>query len=229
MASPKTIRFYFDYISSNAYLAWTQLPALAGKYGYAIEPVPVLFAGLLGANGQRGPAEIPAKAFWMGKNTLRKATLLKVPMRPPAHHPFNPLLALRASGVPEEPAQRRALIDALFTAVWVDGRHVSDPAVVAQVATAAGFDGAAVVASAQSPDAKARLRRDTDEAIARLVFGVPSMVVGDEVFWGYDDWPYLELFLAGKDPLDRQEWIEWTTGVRPSAMRKEVLPTEPRR
>jgi 2-hydroxychromene-2-carboxylate isomerase len=219
-----TIRFYFDYISSNAYLAWTQLPALAAKYGYTIEPVPVLFAGLLGAHGQLGPAEVPAKAFWMGKNTLRKATLLGVPMNPPAFHPFNPLLALRVSALPPDAPARHALVDALFRAVWVQGRHVSEPAVVAQVATDAGLDGGALVAEAQRPEAKARLRRQTDEAIGHLVFGVPSMVVGDEVFWGYDDFPYLELLLAGRDPLDPEEWGRWLGAVRPSAMRKQVRP-----
>ena len=90
-----TIRFYFDYISSNAYLAWTQLFALAEKYGAEVEPVPVLFAGLLKAHGQLGPAEVPAKALWMARNNLRKAARLALPLNPPAFHPFNPLLALR--------------------------------------------------------------------------------------------------------------------------------------
>ena len=219
---PRVIRFYFDYISHNAYLAWTQLPPLAKKYGFTIEPLPVLFAGLLGAHGQRGPAEVLPKAVWMGKNLLRKAVLLGVPLNPPAFHPFNPLLALRASGLPLEPTQRHALIDGLFQAVWVDGQHVSDPAVVERVASAAGLDGAAVVAQAQGAVAKDRLRRDTDAAIVALVFGVPSMAVGDEVFWGYDDFPYFELFLAGKDPLDDAQWQRWIGNVRPSAMRKEV-------
>ena len=223
MSPAKAVRFHFDYISHNAYLAWTQLAPLAARYGYDVEPVPVLFAGLLGAHGQRGPAEVLPKAVWMGKNLLRKAALLGVPLNPPAFHPFNPLLALRASGVPSEVAARRTLVDALFRAVWVDGQHVSEPAVVERVATAAGFDGPAIVAAANAPEAKARLRRDTDAAIASMVFGVPSMAIGDEVFWGYDDFPYLELFLAGKDPLDQKRWREWIGGVRPSAMRKEVL------
>jgi 2-hydroxychromene-2-carboxylate isomerase len=218
----RTVRFYFDYISSNAYLAWTQLPALAAKHGFEVEPVPVLFAGLLGAHGQLGPAEIPAKAFWMAKNTLRKASLLDVPLNPPAFHPFNPLLALRASSVPDDPAARRALTGGLFRAVWVDGRHVSEPDVVRQVAADAGLDGAAVLAAAGGEDAKQRLRRQTDEAIARLVFGVPSMLVGDELFWGYDDFPYLERHLAGKDPIDAVDWQRWVAAVRPSAMRKEA-------
>ena len=215
-----TIRFYFDYISHNAYLAWTQLPPLARQYGFDIDPIPVLFAGLLGAHGQRGPAEVLPKALWMGKNLLRKAALLGVPLNPPAFHPVNPLLALRASGLPLEPAARVALIDGLFKAVWVDGQHVSEPAVVARVANTAGLDGATILAEAQSPEAKDRLRSQTDVAITNLIFGVPSMAIGDELFWGYDDFPYLERFLAGNDPLEEAHWRRWVQNVRPSAVRK---------
>src|SRR5213593_1168289 len=163
---PATVRFYFDYISSNAYLAWTQLPKLCDRYGFTIEPVPVLFAGLLEAHGKLGPAEIPAKAGWMGKNNLRKAALLGVPLNPPAFHPFNPLLALRVSSLPLESLAQRALINALFDAVWVRELHVSEPAVVERLANEIGLDGAALVAQAQQPEAKARLRQHTDDAIA---------------------------------------------------------------
>src|SRR5262245_42986785 len=124
------LRFYFDYVSPNAYLAWTQLPALAERYGVAIEPVPVLFAGLLEASRQLGPAETPVKMRWMVKNVLRKAALLRVPLRRPAFHPFNPLLALRVSSLPLDDAERWALVDALFQAVWVRGLHVGDATVV---------------------------------------------------------------------------------------------------
>ena len=219
MSTP-TIRFSFDYISSNAYIAWTQLPALAGKYGYAVDPVPVLFAGLLEAHGQLGPAEVPMKALWMAKNTLRKAARLGIPLNPPAFHPFNPLLALRASSLPLPPADRGRLIGALFEAVWVGGRHVSDPAVVQAVADGVGLDGARVVADAQGPEAKVRLRTQTEEAVSRGVFGVPSMEVGGEVFWGYDDFPYLESYLAGRDLLDPAEWEKWFAAPQPSAVRR---------
>ena len=62
---PREIRFLFDYISSNAYLAWVELPKLAARYGALVVPVPVLFAGLLEAHGQLGPAEVRPKALWM--------------------------------------------------------------------------------------------------------------------------------------------------------------------
>jgi 2-hydroxychromene-2-carboxylate isomerase len=217
-ATPATIRFYFDYVSPNAYLASTQLPKVAERHGFAIEPVPVLFAGLLEAHGQLGPAEVPAKIRWMSRNNLRKAALLRVALNPPAFHPFNPLLALRVSSLPREARQRSALIGALFDAVWVRGLHVSDAAVVEQLADEVGLEGAALVAEAERAECKARLREQTDDAIARGVFGVPTMQVGQELFWGYDDFPQLELFLAGKDPLDATAWKRWSA-VRPSAVR----------
>lgn len=219
MTSP-SVRFYFDYISSNAYLAWTQLPNLVAKYGYTIEPVPVLFAGLLGAHGQLGPAEIPAKSLWMAKNNLRKAVRLGVPLNPPAFHPFNPLLALRVSSLPLETVERTMLISALFDAVWVRSLHVSETAVVEGIGDEIGLSGRELVAAAQQDDCKALLRRQTDDAIARGVFGVPSMEVAGEIFWGYDDFPFLELALAGKDPIAALAIEDWPSPPRASAVRR---------
>ena len=215
------LRFYFDYISTNAYLAWLQMPTLARRYGVIVEPVPVLFAGLLEAHGTTGPAEVPAKALWMFKNNLRKAALLGVSLNPPAFHPFNPLLSLRVTSLARDADECDALITRLFEAVWVRGEHVSEPAVVEQAARDVGLDGAALVAAAVGPEAKAQLRAQTDEAIARGVFGVPTMEMNGEIFWGYDDLPYLELCMAGEDPLARTSWGKADVAVpRPSAMRR---------
>jgi 2-hydroxychromene-2-carboxylate isomerase len=79
LSKPTTLRFYFDYISSNAYLAWVELPRLEQTYGVGVEPIPTPFAGLLEAHGQLGSAEMPAKTRWMWRNKLRKAALLGVP------------------------------------------------------------------------------------------------------------------------------------------------------
>jgi hypothetical protein len=78
-----------------------------------------------------------------------------------------------------------------------------------------------LIEQAQSLEIKALLRRQTDEAISDGVFGVPSMKVGDELFWGFDDFSYLDLFLAGKDPLDPVERQRWRLGLRPSAVRRQ--------
>jgi 2-hydroxychromene-2-carboxylate isomerase len=223
--SPRTIRIYFDYISPNAYLAWNQLPKLAEKYGFQIDAVPVLYAALLDAAGTLGPGETPAKGRWMMKNVQRKAILLGLPMQTPAYFPFNPVLALRMSLLPLETPVRHKLIDALFGAVWCRSLHVSEPAVAERVANELGLPGANLVAQTSQPEIKSQLRKLTDDAIKRGVFGVPTMEVGDELFWGYDDFPYLEMHLAGRDPLQQagpKRLIDGTT--QPSSLRRRVRP-----
>jgi 2-hydroxychromene-2-carboxylate isomerase len=156
----------------------------------------------------------------MWKNVSRKAALLGVELNPPASHPFNPLLALRVSSLTLPAGERSGLIDALFRAVWVRGLSVSDPRVVEGVVDEIGLPGRKLVAAAEDPEAKATLRKQTDDAIARDVFGVPTMEAGDELFWGYDDLPYLELFLAGRDPIDPVDRRRWDDPPRPSAIPK---------
>lgn len=203
------IRFYFDFVSPYAYLAWTQIHALATKHDRDVAPVPVLFAGLLNACGQKGPAEIPAKRVYMFKNVLRLARGLGVPLTPPPSHPFNPLLALRAASLPMPEATRRALIDRLFAATWAGGGGASGSAEVAAAARAAGLDGEQVVRDAGAPEAKERVRRQTDEALAAGAFGVPTMIADGELFWGLDALPHLAEMLDGRDPIEPGELARW--------------------
>src|SRR5439155_23973313 len=100
-----------------------------------------------------------------------------------------------------------------------------DTAVVERVANEIGLPGASLVAKAQTPEIKNQLRLQTEEAISRGVFGVPSMEVGDELFWGYDDFPYLELLLAGKDPVDATELARQSRPVLPSSVRRRFRST----
>lgn len=204
MSGSRPLRFYFDYLSPYAYLAWTQLPALATRHGRSIEPVPILLAALLGAHGQKGPAEIPSKRVYVFKDTTRSAHHLGVPFGPPPSHPFNPLLALRVSSMPMTPEQRTRLVDGLFAAVWGgSGPGVTDPEVVAGIARDAGLDGAALVAAAATEEAKSRLKAQTDAALAEGTFGVPTIIADGEIFWGLDAFPHLERRLSGEDPIDR--------------------------
>src|SRR5262245_19221684 len=154
--SALVVRFLFDFISPYAYLAWTQIHAVAERRGAVVEPEPVLFAALLNKHGNKGPAEIPPKRIYIFKDTLTRARRLGVPLVPPPTHPFNPLLALRAASIDLPGDRRRALIDALFQATWGGGGGVTGPAEVAAAATAAGLDGQAVIAAAGTHEVKAR-------------------------------------------------------------------------
>jgi 2-hydroxychromene-2-carboxylate isomerase len=220
MTRSDPILFYFDFISHNAYIAWTQIHELAARHGRRVEPIPVLFAGFLEAYGQRGPAEIPAKNAWMIRDVLRKAARLDLRMAPPHSHPFNPLLALRLVSQPLDAAVRVRLIDRAFRAVWTESRAVDDVDTLAAIAIEVGLDGPACVAACADPVVKQALRTQTEEALRVGVFGVPSMRVDDELFWGYDDFPSLESWLRGEDPLDRTELERWAR-VRPSVERRQ--------
>jgi len=214
------VRFYFDFLSPYAYIAWTQIHPLAERYGRDIDAVPILFAALLGTHGTKGPAEIPAKRLYVFKDVMRTARVLGLPLSPPPAHPFNPLLALRvASSDLDRPARRR-LIDGLYRATWGGGPGVNDPAVVARIADEAGLDGAALVAGAERDEIKARVKAQTDEALALGAFGIPSILVDGELFWGYDSFGHVERRLAGRDPLDDLDLKRWKD--LPASARRRV-------
>jgi 2-hydroxychromene-2-carboxylate isomerase len=169
----------FDVISPFAYLAFGQLARLPASV--ELEFVPVLFAGMLEHFGQLGPAEIPSKRRATYRFVLWRARRMGVPLRMPPAHPFNPLAALRliiAAG-----SDARA-VGTVLEAVFRHGRDVADRAVIAELAATLGV--ADPESALSEPLVKERLRANTNWAIGRGVFGVPTLVIGEEFFWGHD-------------------------------------------
>jgi 2-hydroxychromene-2-carboxylate isomerase len=162
--------WYFDFVSPFAYLQSEQLASLGPRV--SIRYRPVLFAGLLNANGQKGPAEIAAKRAFTYRFCLWRAKALGVPLRFPPEHPFNPLPLLRLAIACDSTADA---VHGIFRFVWRDGRLPDLPIEWAELATMLGVQ-----------DAEAKIRSNTDQAIARGVFGVPTLAIGDELFWGAD-------------------------------------------
>lgn len=215
---PRRLRFYFDYISPYAYLASTQVRSLAARHDVEVEPIPVLFAAMLASTGNQGPAKIPARREYMLHDITCLGRALNVPIAPPATHPFNPLTALRVSHAVER-EERWRLVDALYRATWVDARRVDDAKVIAVIATECGFDGEALLARAASDEVKAALRDVTDAVIQQGAFGVPTMALDDQLFWGVDSLPLLERYLVDDVALDATELARWRALV-PSAVRR---------
>jgi 2-hydroxychromene-2-carboxylate isomerase len=171
--------WYFDFVSPFAYLQSEQLAALAPRI--EIRYKPVLFAGLLGAVGQKGPAEIAAKRLFTYRFCLWQARKLDIAFKFPPEHPFNPLPLLRlAIACDSSPAA----IHRIFRFVWADGRLPDLPIEWAELTAELGVrDADARIGSVLVKD---ELRRNTDEAIARGVFGVPTLAIGGDLFWGAD-------------------------------------------
>lgn len=174
-----TVSWVFDIISPFAYLGLRDLERLPAHVDLRF--VPVLLAGILSHFGQKGPAEIPSKRRFTYRFVLWRARQMGLAVRFPPAHPFNPLAALRlilAAG-----SSRRAA-SVVLDAVFRDGRDVSDPRVIAELAQELGVADAGRAVS--DSRVKQQLRENTDWAISLGVFGVPTLVVGRELFWGHD-------------------------------------------
>jgi 2-hydroxychromene-2-carboxylate isomerase len=171
--------WYFDFVSPFSYLQCELLPQL--ERSLRIRYRPVLFAGLLKAHEHKGPAEIPAKRRFTYRHVVWQARALDIPLKFPAAHPFNPLALLRLAIVADcaPDAVRR-----IFRFVWRDGRLGDLPIEWAELMSELDLRDAERRIADQ--DVKDTLRRNTEEAIARGVFGVPTLVIGEELFWGVD-------------------------------------------
>ncbi len=198
MAAGTRVSWVFDVISPFAYLGLRDLERLPP--GVEVELVPVLLAALLSHFGQIGPAEIPSKRRFTYRFVLWRARRMGLPLRFPPAHPFNPLAGLRliiAAG-----GGRRAAA-AVLEAVFRDGRDVSDPAVIAALARELGV--ADPERALSDPAVKERLRANTDWAIARGVFGVPTIVIGEQLFWGQDAFGMALDYLAEPRAFEDEE------------------------
>jgi 2-hydroxychromene-2-carboxylate isomerase len=201
----QSIDWYFDFISPYSYLGFHRLK----EFFRPIVLKPVLFAGILNHWGQKGPAEIPAKRKWAYRDCVWEAKKLGVPFRFPALHPFNPLphlrLALAAGCTPET-------VKTIFDFVWTTGEDAADPGRFTALCERLKAD------PSKRPEVKDLLRRNTEEAVARGVFGVPSWVIDGEVFWGADSVEFAKAFLA--DPgVVRNEEIQRVDSLPSSAAR----------
>jgi len=194
MAAMKTVDWYFDYISPYAYLQSTRLPELAKAVSLNLKPV--LFAALLDANGQLGPAEIPSKRTHTFRQVLWVARREGIPMKLPPVHPFNPLPLLRltlALGPSVE------IVRALFDFVWREGRDPGHPAEWQALCERLGVENAeALIGDVRVKD---ELRQNGEEAVARGLFGVPTLFIDGELFWGYDSTQYFLEYVRDPDAV----------------------------
>jgi 2-hydroxychromene-2-carboxylate isomerase len=197
--SHKAIECFFDVGSPTAYLAWTQLPAIARETGANLVWRPMLLGGVFKATGNQSPIAVPAKGQWMATDLPRWAQRYLVPFQHNPHFPINTLALMRgATGIQmRQPERLNDDLRAVFKALWAKPVNMGDPAVVATTLAAAGFDPTAFEALVSDPEVKAQLVANTEEAVRRGVFGAPSCFVGDEMFFGQDRLDFVRDALEG--------------------------------
>ncbi len=191
------IEFYFDFSSPYAYLASEKIDDLAAKYGRKVKWRPILLGPLFKASGSAPLTEIPLKGDYSRHDFARSARYMGLPFCMPERFPLATQVAARAYYWlhERECGQARAFAHAVFRALFVHNRDVSDPAVVLELALEQGADSAALAEALKSEPLKNRLRAEGEAALARGVFGAPFFFVDKEPFWGADRLPQLEKWL----------------------------------
>ncbi len=198
----KSVHFYLDFISPYAWLAFDALPQALQGISHRVVHKPVLFGAMLRHHGQLGPAEIPAKRDWTYRQVLWLAHRQGCELRLPVAHPFNPLGLLRLAAASDPDGEpNRHVCEQVFRHVWCSGEDAADPqrllGLTAQLNPPR---------DPASPEVKQQLQAHTDDAIRRGLFGVPSFVVDDKVFWGQDALPMLRAYLLGDDWFAGPDW-----------------------
>lgn len=191
--------WYFDFISPFSYLQLERIGTLRARL--EIAPIPIVFGAILKHHGQLGPAEIRGKREFTYRFAQWTADREGIPFRFPPAHPFNPIAPLRlaiAAGT-TWPA-----ITTIFAHIWKDGRAGDDAQSLADVARALGIDD--VAAAIAREDVKTALRTNTEAALAAGVFGVPTLRIGGELFWGNDATALIEDWLDTPSRFDAPEY-----------------------
>ncbi len=206
----QTVDWYFDYISPYPYLQLARFDDLPRDL--VVKPRPVLFAGLLNHWGHKGPAEIPAKALQTYCYTHWLAEKRNLPFAGPPRHPFNPLSLLRLT---LSVGATLDVVRTVYAHVWGagnDGQSTKSLQALAEKLGVADFRSA--ISDAKI---KAELKANTDEAIARGVYGVPTVATTDHLFWGDDATPMFIEFLD--NPSMCEQAASRAAQVTPAAQR----------
>ncbi len=156
---PRTLEFFFDYVSPSSYLASTQMAALAARTGAEIRYRPLFLMGVYQATGNTPPIANPAKARYLRRDLVDWCEHLKLPpFRLPDPFPQSSLLANRAGLVADEHGKLEAFTDAFYRRTFVEGLPPSDPAGVAQTLEAVGLNSETILARAEAEEIKGLLK-----------------------------------------------------------------------
>ena len=196
----KTVEFIFDIVSPNGYLAWYPLRKIIARHGAELVVTPVFLGGMHKLTGNAPPmirdADVKGKVEYSMLEMRRfidRHGFTKYRLHP--KFPFNSVTFQRML-LAVEGEDRIGLVEALLPAIWEEGIAVDDPAAIGAVLTAAGFDAEALLAATQDPAIKQSLIDNTEGAVARGTFGIPTFFVGDEMFFGKERLGQVEDMLA---------------------------------
>ena len=182
----KKVEFLFDVGSPTAYLAYTQLPAIANNADAEILWTPILLGGLFKAVGNQSPAVLVPKAAWMKVDLPRFAKRYGVPYKSNKYFPVNTLSLMRGAVASIHDGVLEEYLAAVFPAMWVQSKNLANVDVVRDVLERGGLAVERLLKRIGDSDVKDTLKENTENAAARGAFGAPTFFVDGEMFFGQD-------------------------------------------
>ena len=182
----KPLEFYFDFISPYSFLAHKQIRKIEDKEGVKIIYKPVLLGGLHNLHGIKAPAFIPAKAKHMVRDCKLIAEKNNIRFKFNSYFPIRSLNLMRGVLVAEEDNIKKYYIENIFNTIWQDGLNMNDTVVVQKILQNLNINPKTFSLRATSSLIKDLLRKKTNEAYEKGVFGAPTFVVNKKIFWGQD-------------------------------------------
>jgi len=182
----KPFDFYFDFISPYSFLAHKEVQKLEKKFSIKIRYKPILLGGLHNLHGIKAPAFIPAKAKHMIRDCKLIAEKNKIKFRFNSYFPIRSLNLMRGVIVAEEDNLKSYYIDNIFSAIWRDGLNLNDENIVQKILKNLNINPKTFLLRVGSSSVKDSLRHKTNEAFEKGIFGAPSFVANNKIFWGQD-------------------------------------------
>ncbi len=185
------VEFHFDFGSPNAYLCHLVIPALESRTGVKVTYVPILLGGIFKATNNVSPAVSLKGIRNKGEyQALEMRRFLEahgiINYRPNPHFPVNTVQLMRGAIVAQREGCFEKYVDEMYRHMWAEPKKMDDPEVIAAALEESGLPVDILMTGMQDPEVKAQLRANTEDSVARGVFGSPSFFVGDQLYFGKD-------------------------------------------
>mgnify|MGYP001964624140 FL=1 len=182
----KPFDFYFDFVSPYSFLAHKQIRKIEKKEGIKIRYKPILVGGLHNLHGIKAPAFIPAKAKHMIRDCKLIAVKNAVKFKFNSYFPIRSLNLMRGVFVAEEDNIKSYYVDSIFNTIWQDGLNMNDQVIIEKVLKNLNVNPKTFILRSTSSQIKESLRKKTNDAYEKGIFGAPTFIVNNKIFWGQD-------------------------------------------
>ena len=186
----KSFDFYFDFISPYSFIAHKKIKKLESEYNFKIKYKPILLGGLHNLHNIKAPAFIPSKAKFMIRDCKMVAEKNKIDFKFNSYFPIKSLNLMRGVLVAEEDGVKDYYIDEIFNSIWKNGLNMNDGSVIDKVLKNFNINPKTFLLRAQSQNIKDTLRQKTEEAFRKGIFGAPTFIAKNKIFWGQDRLQY---------------------------------------